>query len=248
MMAKDTLTFELGGRVELKDFEDGISAFRRLVFAITPRRAGVAWEVADLHPGSASTTIQGVAGSPSAIEKVVTDYGQIGAALARRETPKRYNKQIEKAVDAIRNLNHSIEYIRFETPDNEFTVYRNGDERAIPAPTVSIGAVTGRIQTLSNRAGLRFNLYDAVHDKAVGCYLGSDQEELIRQAWGRWATVAGKVSREPLTGRPIAIRQIISLETLNEAAPGAYREARGILPWQPGDPLPEDVIRKMRDD
>lgn len=247
-MAKDTLTFELGGRVELKDFEDGISAFRRLVSAITPRRAGVAWEVADLHPGSASTTIQGVAGSPSAIEKVVTDYGQIGAALARRETPQRYNKQVKKAVDAIKNLNHSIEYIRFETPDNEFTVYRNGDERAMPAPTVSIGAVTGRIQTLSNRAGLRFNLYDAVHDKAVGCYLGSDQEELIRQAWGRWATVAGKVSREPLTGRPIAIRQIISLETLNEAAPGAYREARGILQWQPGDPLPEDVIRKMRDD
>ena len=248
MMAKDTLTFELGGRVELKDFEDGIRAFRRLVSAITPRRAGVAWVVADLHPGSASATIRGVAGSPSAIEKIVTDYGQIGAALARSETPKRYNKQVEKAVDAIKNLNHSIEYIRFETPDNEFTVYRNGDERAIPAPTVSIGAVTGRVQTLSSRAGLRFNLYDVVHDKAVGCYLASDQEELIRQAWGRWATVAGKVSREPLTGRPIAIRQIISLETLSEAAPGAYREARGILPWQPGDPMPEDVIRKMRDD
>ena len=247
-MAKDTLTFELGGQVDLKDFVAGIRVFQRLVSAITPRSVGVVWEVADLHPGSASTTIQGVAGSPSAIEKIVADYGQIGAALARRENPKRYNKQVERAVDAIKNLNHSIEYIRFETPDNDFTVYRNGDDRAKPTPTVSLGAVTGRVQTLSNRVGLRFNLYDTVHDKAVGCYLASDQEELIRHAWGRWATVAGKVSREPLTGRPIAIRQITALETLSEAAPGAYREARGILPRQPGDPLPEDVIRKMRDD
>lgn len=247
-MAKNTLTFELGGRVELKDFVDGIRVFRRLVTAITPRRSGVAWEVADLQPGSASATILGVAGRPSVIEKIVTDYGQIGAALARRETLEHYNKDVKKAADAIGSLNHSIEYIRFETPDNDFTIYRNGDgDRAKPAPTVSIGSVTGRVQTLSNRAGLRFNLYDIVHDKAVGCYLAPDQEELIRAAWGRWATVTGRVSREALTGRPVAIRQITNLDTLNEAAPGTYREARGILPWQPGDPLPEDVIRQMRD-
>lgn len=27
----------------------------------------------------------------------------------------------------------------------------------------------------------------------------------------------------------------------------SYRDARGALPWQLGDPLPEEVIRRMRD-
>ena len=246
-MAQNTLTYELGGRVELKDFADGIRAFRQLVSAITPRNAGVVWEVADLRPGSASTTILGTADSPATLEKIVKDYAKIGAALANHETMGHYNKRVKQATAAIGSLNSSIEYVRFETPDNDFTFYRNGDHHSAPVPIVSIGAVTGRVQTLSNRAGLRFNLYDIVHDKAVGCYLAPDQEELIRAAWGRWATVAGRVSREPLTGLPIAIRQITALATLNEAAPGAYRQARGILPWQPGDPRPEDVIRQMRD-
>ena len=246
-MAKNTLTFELGGRIAIDDLARGTAAFRRLVNGLTPRSAGVAWVVEDLHPGSAVVTLRGEAADPAAVERIVDSYEQVGAALARRETLPHYNARVKKAAAAIGALNSSIEYVRFQTPDNDLTVYRNDGNRATPAPMVSVGAITGRVQTLSNRAGLRFNLYDVVHDKAVACYLAPDQKELIRKAWGRWATVTGLVSREPLTGLPIAVRQIVALETLPEAAPGAYRQARGILPWQPGNPLPEDVIRQMRD-
>jgi hypothetical protein len=34
---------------------------------------------------------------------------------------------------------------------------------------------------------------------------------------------------------------------LPPSPPGSYREARGILPWRPGDELPEDAIRRLRD-
>ena len=66
------------------------------------------------------------------------------------------------------------------------------------APRVSIGAITGRVQTLSNRAGLRFNLYDTLFDKAVACYLALGQEEFMREAWGQRDRVSIKTDRSPL--------------------------------------------------
>ena len=114
-------------------------------------------------------------------------------------------------------------------------------------PTVGIGAITGRVQTLSSRTGLRFNLYDTIHDRAVTCYLKSGQEEEMRKVWGNWATVVGRVSRESVTGKPISIRDIRKVERLDDVGPGAYQEARGAVPWQPGDMLPEEAIRLLRD-
>jgi hypothetical protein len=181
------------------------------------------------------------------VEKIVDKYGEIGKALERQEAPH-YGSRITQAVNAVRNLAASVEYVRFETPDADYTIYDNGKVLSQPATMSAIGAVTGRVQTLSNRAGLRFNLYDTVHDKAVACYLAQGQEELMRKAWGRRTRVTGRVSREATTGRPIAIRQIADVEILQEdMAPRSYRLARGAVPWQEGDSLPEEIIRRLRD-
>ena len=69
----------------------------------------------------------------------------------------------------------------------------------------------------------------------------------MREVWGSWATVVGTVSRESVTGKPISIRDIRKVERLDDAGPRAYQEARGAVPWQPGDMLPEEVIRLLRD-
>lgn len=143
-----------------------------------------------------------------------------------------------------------MEYVRFETPTGDYTISDNGD--ALPRRTmlVSIGAISGRVQTLSNRRSLRFNMYDTVHDKAVACYLQPGQEELMREAWGRRARVTGKVSRDSDSARPVAIRQILDIEILEDVAPGSYRRARGAAPWSAaggGDEMPEDIIRRIRD-
>ena len=241
-MVKNTLTFELGGRVDLKDFAEGIDAFRRLVVALTPRNSGVTWIVEDLQAESAVATFRGEADNPSKVERVINDYENIGAALAQHEDLPESNRQVTRAADAIKTLTNTIEYVRFETPDGDYTIYRNGH-----APTVSIGAVTGRVQTLSNRGGLRFNLYDTFHDKAVACYLAPGQEELMREAWGQRARVSGRVSREASTGRPTTICSIMNVEILEDVPPGSYRLARGAVPRRPGDMLAEDAIRRLRD-
>ena len=246
-MSEHTITFELGGRVDLDGFEQGVAAFRRLVAALTPRRAGVLWVIDDLQPGSATITLRAETGSDFVIARIIADYENIGDVLAQNEHPMSASKRVKSAADKVKSLTEFVEYVRFQTPDQDFTIYPNGDHRARPTATVSIGVVTGRIQTLSNRNGLRFNLYDTVHDKAVACYLAPHQTELIREAWGCRAAITGHITREAQTGRPITIRQITAIETLAEPAPGAYRQARGAVPWQPGDLLPEDAIRRLRD-
>ena len=246
-MAKNTLTFELGGRVEIAEFADGIAAFRRLVAALTPRNAGVAWVVDDLQPGSAVVTLRGESDDPVAVERIVDSYERIGSALSWHEDLPQLNQRTMAASYAVRDLTGAADYVRFETPDIDYTIYRNGHTPSRPTPTVSIGAITGTIQTLSNRGGLRFNLYDTLHDKAVACYLTPGQEELMREAWGQRARVSGRISREASTSRPTAIRNIMNVEILEDVPPGSYRQARGAVPRPPGAMLAEDAIRRVRD-
>ena len=129
------------------------------------------------------------------VERIVDSYEKVGVALAQRADLPQFGSQVTRAADAIKHLTRTMEYVRFETRDSDYTIYRNGDYPAKPTPTVSIGAITGRVQTLSNRGGLRFNLYDTFHDKAVACYLASGQEELMREAWGQRASVSGSIHR-----------------------------------------------------
>ena len=243
-MARDTVTFALGGRFEIQELAAGINVFQRLMSALT-HRTHVAWIVEDLHPGSAVATLRGEADDPALVEKIVEDFGNIGGMLERQET-LHYRTRVIQAANAVRTLAQTVEYVRFETPDDDHTIYGNGraGERTL---TKSIGAIAGRVQTLSNRGGLRFNLYDTVHDRAVGCYLQQGQEELMREAWGRRAHVSGRISREVETGRPVSIRQILAVDILDDIAPGSYRRARGAVPWQIGDKMPEETIRQLRD-
>ena len=246
-MPKDTITFELGGRVDIREFEKSFSAFRRLITALTPQKAGVTWVVEDLQAGSAAVTFRGEADVLADVERIVTDYEKIGYALAHNEAAPSRNSRIAKAVNAIMPLTETMEYVRFQTPAVEHTIYGNGKVPSRPGASISIGAITGRIQTLSNRGALRFNLYDTLHDKAIACYLTQGQEELMREAWGKRARVSGTITRETNKGRPIAIRQILRVETLREPVPGSYKRARGAIPWKPGDKRAEEIIRELRD-
>ena len=238
-MSNDTLTFALGGRVEIEQFQEGITRFRQLVVALTPRK-GVKWIIEDLHPGSAVITLRGEAAAPAEVEKIVDDYGSVGKALEFHE-PLTYNRRVRQAAESIKNLADSLEYVRFETPVCDYTISKNGTAPNQRTFLVSIGAISGRVQTLSNRGSLRFNLYDTVLDKAISCYLQPGQEELMREVWGRRVRVSGQVSRETTSGLPKAIRQILGVEILEEVAPGSYRLARGAVSRQPGDEMPEDL-------
>ena len=156
--------------------------------------------------------------------------------------------KLSEAAHEIALLAETHEYIRLETPYTDYTIYGSGTAPKKPdSPRSAVGVVTGTIQTLSSRAGLRFNLYDTIHDKSVSCYLNPGQEELMREVWGRRASVTGTVSREVGSGRPTAIRDILKVELLEDTAPGSYKLAKGAVPWKRGDVRPEEAVRRVRD-
>ena len=246
-MPGDTLTFELGGEVNIDDLENGVARFRRLVSALATG-VSVIWVVEDLNIGSATITIRAESSDDAGVERVLKEYASVGHSLAEGEPLQYVQSNVTKAAHEIALLAETHEYVRFETPYTDYMIYGSGTALRKPdSPRSAIGVVTGTVQTLSNRSGLTFNLYDTIHDKSVRCYLKPGQEELMREAWGRWTRVTGTVSREADSGRPISIRDILKVELLEEATPGSYQLAKGAVPWRPGDMTPEEAVRRVRD-
>ena len=247
MVSGSTLTFELGGQVEIDDLENGVACFRRLVTALATGVA-VTWVVEDLNIGSATITVRAESSDDVGVERVLKDYASVGHSLAEGEPLQYAQSKIIEAAHGMALLAESHEYIRFETPYTSHTIYGDGTAlKKSDYPRSAIGMVTGTVQTLSNRAGLTFNLYDTIHDKSVKCYLKPGQEELMREAWGRRTRVTGTISREAGSGIPTAIRDILKVELLEDKAPGSYKLAKGAVPWKCGDMLPGEAVRRVRD-
>jgi hypothetical protein len=70
----------------------------------------------------------------------------------------------------------------------------------------------------------------------------------LRDIWGKNVTVIGYIYRDMITGRPLEIHDIQSIDVIQTPEPGAYKKARGILPWRLGDETAEQTIRRIRDD
>lgn len=248
-MAIDTVTLRLGGEVPLAQFAIAVSRFDVLVRALSKEiasDAAIEWLVDDLEWSSAIATVRGHSEMPSAVRRVVVAYGDVGGALAAGQ-PIPFSSTVAEAARAITSvLNGRVKSVDFETALAEYTIVA-----AAPKPTVApvvqaYGAVTGRIQTLTNRGSLRFTLYDLLYDRAVSSYLQEGREEIMRDAWGRLAVVEGLVQRDAVSGRPLSIRQVTAVTPVEEGAPTDYLQARGAAPSLSGL-SPEAAIRRLRD-
>ena len=241
-MSETALTFEIGGRVELKDLREGVALFDRLINALTPK-TGVAWVVEDMRAGSAVATLRGEADDLAVVERVIADYEAVGRDLSQNRDP-----EVVKAAREIASFAYSRDYVRFETPNLDCKVhgYEPKPDKT-PSESVSIDAITGTAHTISSRSGLRFFLYDDVLNKRVECHFAPGQEETMREAWGKRVCVYGTITRDWETGVAKTVRNLLDVEILEEPEPGAFRMAKGAIHWKPGDPLPEEVIRLSRD-
>jgi hypothetical protein len=73
-------------------------------------------------------------------------------------------------------------------------------------------------------------------------------EQTIRASMNRKkSAVLVESSRAALLAHIAATYVRRDANRLPPSPPGSYREARGILPWRPGDELPEEAIRRLRD-
>ncbi len=249
-MALDTITLGVSGEVSLDAFTAVVSDFTALVNALSSEVAGPEepeWFVEYLDAGSATLTFVGQARDEEAVERVVRAYATTGHALAEGQ-PIPFSNKVERAARKLTGiLDGQISAVRFETPEDAATVVSPAVRAEARKLLHAYGAIEGRVQTVTSRGGLRFVLYDSLFGRAVYCYLQPGGEELMRGAWDRRAVVEGWVSREPITGRPVSIRQVTDVRLLDEVERGSYRRARGAVPLAEGDLPPEDRVRKLRD-
>lgn len=253
----DTVTLVLAGDVPVDQFSTAVSGLARLLQGLTHELADqqrIRWSIDQLDSGSATIAVRGYAESdPKIVQRVVRAYGLVGKALATGEAIPFAQRTTEAAYEIVGAINGDLHSITFETPDIDYIVSARpapqpslAETRRLEVP-VAYGSVQGRLQTLSSRGRLRFTLYDLVHDKAVSCYLGEGDEDLVRKRWGRLVTVEGYLSRDPLSGRPLAIRRISAIRDIVEGGHSDYQRGRGALRDTPSTVTVDQALRAVRD-
>lgn len=259
-MADKTVTLKMHGTVTLGAFATAVENLCKLVSELSAeaKAPGMQWDITALEAGSAEMTACADLADDFTEDQadfVVASYIKIGRELAEHRQLSEYRARIRKPALALGEIAKlGVEEVVFETSEADAIVRAEPIEVATQAltgtiafPVATHGTVTGRVQALSNRGGLRFTLYESVNDRAVSCYLSRGDEDVMIDIWGKLATVEGTVSRDPATGRAIAVRQVRDVETHDECTPDAYKAARGAVVPMPGTDLPEDVIRRLRD-
>lgn len=263
----DSTALVMTGRVDVVDYGHGVLGFADLMAELDKQfgnsRADK-WIVDALevvpsdNEGWVRTGVRGEWETPEdkeAVEKVVAAYEDVGRASANGQPLMRFSSGVQRSVRDIRHIiNGHIRGVRFETTRTEFDVYGLDDTAALvlakQAPVRALqpafGAIRGRVDAMSRRGGLRFTLYDYNDDRPISCYMDKGNEELMRDIWGKIVVVEGTVRRDPLTGLPTAIRQVTNIGTLDVAPTWDFARARGAVQSKPGDPLPEQTIRRMR--
>lgn len=257
-MPSDTLTLALDGEhIALDHYAEAVAGFARLVKALSANADApeITWEIEALEVSSAITTARAASLNrygPEHLERVTHDYLRVGHAL-KSGAVLPFSAEVQTGATEIAHLlTVGIKSLRFETADDDAIVTQpyTGPAKVgpLPMPPTDRGAVTGRVQTISSRSGLRFTLYELLSNRAVSCYVEAGAEDKLVGVWDRIVTVEGVVTRDPETGRPLAVRRISEIHTLeDEGQRGGYMKARAILPRRPGDLRAEDRIRRLRD-
>lgn len=232
-LSNDSASLKLEGVVPFPDFATAIGELNELLRSlsseITGHAATVQWNVVGLSTSSAVATVQGTSDDPKDLSSILTAYSIIGQAL-EDQTEIPYSEEIRRHAHSIASLvNGDITAIHFNTSSALHVVREPPAREKILVAVDALGAIEGRIRTLTDRQNLKFTLFDSLFDSAVSCYISSDQADEARRLWRKRVIVEGQVRRQPKTGIPTQIRNIRTIQELPNAAPGSYRAARGAL-------------------
>jgi hypothetical protein len=265
-MADNTVTLVVNGEVSLETFTQALAHFNNLIQALDEESgASIEWLIQDLQVSSAVVASMGK-GDARQVENVVVAYEDVATSLEKDREIK-HSPRVRDAALRLSSLpDKRVQSILMQTAKRDAIIQNTihlvpkpflaamaepsepqASKQALVSFLPAYGAIEGRIQTLTNRGGLRFTLYDLLYDKAVSCYVTEGKQELLRDMWGKLAIVEGLISRDPENGRPLSIREIGGITPMLDACgPFEYQEARGAAPSINGL-SPEEAIRRIRD-
>lgn len=250
-MPDTTLVLTLEGEVTLNQLTAAMTHFQKLLTALAQEVGAdtpIEWDLEDLQHGSAILAFAGRAEQDEPVQRVVAAFEDVAQAL-QQHTPIPFSRQVAHAGQALTQLiDHRVKAVRLGTARQEAIIYSLFDAKKLGTskPLVSMGAVKGRVQSISNRKTPTFTLYDAVFDTAVSCYLDAAQQDTLTDVWDKTVFVSGAVTRQPDSGKPISVRNITDISVVPLVSPGSYRQARGIFAGLSDEPA-EVSIRRLRD-
>jgi len=246
------ITFALEGTVSLQDLATVIGSWTKLMDSLGSEVAEgetIRWEVDDLSGGSAEIVLRGEGADVATIERVAEAY-RVSMDSVTEGKPWPYAIGTRSHAVALLNvIKGPITSGRYDAPQGGGVAFAPvGNQPALRAQIVeSLGAINGMVETLRRRGGLQFTLYDDIFDSAVRCFLSAGQEDMVRDRWGKLVTVRGRVSRNAMDGRPIAIRGIQDIVVWNEEQSGGLIRAAGMFQRALGS-SPGEGVRRLRDE
>ena len=260
-MISKSFTLQLDGDISLERFTAALGAWQSAVTAIGKNLGSkhiLKIEVDELQSGSAIVNIQVTFDGELPAKAFNRDYDRLGAK-ARGDNvvdfPSYLNNSVKRIQDvASLDADKGIT-LASETADVLILPVRDSDSSSssltsseiLAAHSETYGVVTGRLQSLSSRSGLRIVIYDDLFDKAVRCTLTEEQHETIRDLWDQEVVVEGFVRRDSRTGRPLSIREVRNIS--QRKVPGdryAWLKARGAMKNVRPDLSSEELMRLVR--
>lgn len=250
----DTLTLILDGDIPLDLFAQAVTHFSGMVTSLSDEVAEdepIEWQIEHLHAGSAVMSVIARSDDVEAVDRIVRAYDEIGEALSRKEPVPFSPTVATHAYGLAALLNGKITSLSLETRLHTFKVTEAvvtdtglpDKEKRRPA----YGELRGEVGAVIRRPRMQLTVYDQLFDRGVPCYLTDDWRDKVNILLGKRVSVTGLLYRDPVTGRPFKMRDIVSVNVLSTPS-GDFRSARGVIPWRPGDEPAEVTIRRLRDE
>lgn len=211
----DDLTLEIDGKISAAKFRQAVNAFLDLVDEVTRSMSGptptLRW-IVTVESGSARLRAR-----PEQIAKQGRRAPAVARAVEgglrllgrRAQRPKHFSG---KALQRIRELakvpdGHDVTRATVRVGSSAVDVVPKTAENVetLLSPRYrEIGTVEGRLQTLSDRGGVHFVIYDALTDDPVRCIVDPGQVDMALRAWRKRVAVTGLL-RYRKDGEPISI-------------------------------------------
>ncbi|HEX5959129.1 MAG TPA: hypothetical protein VFY92_10825 [Hyphomicrobiaceae bacterium] len=235
------LTLEIDGRsVTPEKFLRGVRSFFALLNEVTTRvagkRGGVEWRV---HVKAGSNLI-GVLPEPGFDRAIV---GQIVAAVSegvsslesRAEKPRYFT---ERAVKSLRELADVVG--KSDRDDTMVRIWAKKEPIPVTHHAVAnigellssehedYGSIEGKLQTVTDRGGLQFVVYEPLWDRAIRCRISEQLTELAITNFRKRVEVYGLI-RYRKDGKPVSIQADDIVPFPDREQIPSFRDVHGIL-------------------
>ena len=162
---------------------------------------------------------------------------QDGLKRLERDTPSIPSYFDERCLRAARELamlrseNKGLDYVRIRSTGRPTEISERSSvcvDRLLGGQHQALGAIEGKLQTLSDRQTLQFVVYDSLYDRGVNCFIREDLVPQAMKAFRKRVAVTGVIQYDR-EGRPVSIRVEGIREFKDDADLPTVKSMRGIF-------------------